>query len=258
MSSPWLAALSAIFLWWFSTGAILVAVKRADRTGRSAHVRTTLWGLPLLILGMVAFVWSLNTPGPLGVYTGFVSALLLWGWVELAFLSGVITGPNKTACPPHAHGAARFEAAVGTILYHEGLLISMLLALLWTGQGAENTIALWTFGLLFVARISAKLNLFFGVPRINVEFLPTPLAHLPSYFRNGSVTALFPLSITLLSFATALSAQAFRTADTEGASLHFALLTTLAALALLEHWLMVLPLPDAKLWRWLLPAPKPE
>jgi hypothetical protein len=31
-------------------------------------------------------------------------------------------------------------------------------------------------------------------------------------------------------------------------------LASLSALALLEHWLMVLPLPDAKLWRWMLPA----
>ena len=34
-----------------------------------------------------------------------------------------------------------------------------------------------------------------------------------------------------------------------------ALLSGLAALALVEHWLMVVPLPDAKLWRWMLPAP---
>jgi putative photosynthetic complex assembly protein 2 len=134
----------------------------------------------------------------------------------------------------------------------------MLAALALTGYGAENTITLWTFGLLFAARISAKLNLFFGVPRINTEFLPKPLAHLPSYFRQGPVTAVFPLSITLLSFATALSAQALRTATTDGTTLHFAFITTLAALALLEHWLMVLPLPDAKLWRWMLPAPKTE
>jgi len=25
-------------------------------------------------------------------------------------------------------------------------------------------------------------------------------------------------------------------------------------LATLEHWLMVIPLPDAKLWRWMLPS----
>ena len=35
----------------------------------------------------------------------------------------------------------------------------------------------------------------------------------------------------------------------------FSLLAALSALALIEHWLMVVPLPDAKLWRWMLPAP---
>ena len=34
----------------------------------------------------------------------------------------------------------------------------------------------------------------------------------------------------------------------------YSLFTALAALALLEHLFMVVPLPDAKLWRWLLPA----
>jgi hypothetical protein len=28
-------------------------------------------------------------------------------------------------------------------------------------------------------------------------------------------------------------------------------------LALLEHWFMVLPLPDEKLWRWMMPDAKP-
>ncbi|WP_306372378.1 DUF3623 family protein [Roseovarius gaetbuli] len=40
------------------------------------------------------------------------------------------------------------------------------------------------------------------------------------------------------------------------AGVGFALLAAISGLALLEHWLMVLPLPDAKLWRWMLPAPK--
>ncbi|HKK84536.1 MAG TPA: DUF3623 family protein, partial [Roseovarius sp.] len=47
-------------------------------------------------------------------------------------------------------------------------------------------------------------------------------------------------------------------ATTPGETAGFALLTAITALAALEHWLMVLPLPDAKLWRWMLPAPKQE
>jgi hypothetical protein len=29
-------------------------------------------------------------------------------------------------------------------------------------------------------------------------------------------------------------------------------------LALLEHWFMVLPLPDKKLWRWMIDPPAPK
>ena len=47
-------------------------------------------------------------------------------------------------------------------------------------------------------------------------------------------------------------------APTPGALVGHALLAAITALALLEHWLMVLPLPDAKLWRWMLPAPKQD
>ena len=41
---------------------------------------------------------------------------------------------------------------------------------------------------------------------------------------------------------------------TDATMIGHALLAALTALALLEHWFMVLPLPDQKLWRWMLPA----
>jgi putative photosynthetic complex assembly protein 2 len=111
---------------------------------------------------------------------------------------------------------------------------------------------------LFFARISAKLNLFFGVPKINVEFLPRPLAHLASHFRIAALNRVYPISVTALSFASACWLERLYAASTTAEVVGFALLAALTALALLEHWLMVLPLPDEKLWRWMLPAPKPE
>jgi putative photosynthetic complex assembly protein 2 len=42
-------------------------------------------------------------------------------------------------------------------------------------------------------------------------------------------------------------------AEEQGVIVAHALLASLAGLALLEHWLMVVPLPDAKLWQWMLP-----
>ena len=47
-------------------------------------------------------------------------------------------------------------------------------------------------------------------------------------------------------------------ATTPGAEAGFALLTALTLLALLEHWFMVLPLPDQKLWRWMIDPPAPK
>lgn len=254
---PWIATLLTIFLWWFSTGIILFAVRSADRTGGDAHWMTTVLGLPLLALGTGSVWFSLSMETISGVYAGFLGALAIWGWIELAFLTGVITGPERRHCPPGLTGIARFSRAWGTVAYHEILLALGMVSLVVVSTGAENQTAAWTYLILFAARISAKLNLFFGVPRINLEFIPTRLDHLKSYFRRGQITAAFPVSITLLSFAVACFADRLLSSTIPAREMEFTLLTALSALALLEHWLMVLPLPDAKLWRWMLPASKP-
>ncbi|TMM50558.1 putative photosynthetic complex assembly protein PuhE [Sulfitobacter sabulilitoris] len=255
--TPWIAAVMALFVWWFSTGAILMAVKYADRSGKAARQRTVLAGLPLLALGIWGADTSLGDPGAMGAYVGFLSALAIWGWIELAFLAGVITGPNTYALPPGTPEWERFIRAWGTLAYHEMLLVAALIVLALVGWDAPNPLVLWTFAVLFFARISAKLNLFLGVPRINIDFLPSALSHLPSYFRIRALNWLFPVSITALSFATACWMERLYAAETAGQTIGFALLTAITALALLEHWVMVLPVPDEKLWRWMLPASKP-
>ncbi|MFG5384805.1 putative photosynthetic complex assembly protein PuhE [Yoonia sp. R2-816] len=254
MTSPWIASLFAIFVWWFSTGAILVAVRRADRLGR--HGMTVFCWLPMLAAGVAAVALSLPVANVLGAYMGFIGALAIWGWIELAFLAGVITGPMRQECPPGLSGKDRFFRAFSTVAYHELALVIGLLALVVVSDGAGNRMAVSTYLVLFLARIFAKLNLYFGVPRINTEFVPDRLAHLKSYFRRGPVTLAFPAAITVLTALLAVCAERLWSAQSEASVVGFALLTALAALALLEHWLMVVPLPDAKLWRWMLPAPK--
>ncbi len=252
LGNPWIAALSALFLWWFSTGAILFVVRKADGDGPDGHVWASLLSLPILFAGVVGLKMSVHQDDAAGAYIGFLAALAVWGWIELTFLSGLVTGPNRLPCPPGASGWRRFMTAVSAIAWHELMLFGAFLVIWRFSQGAENQVAFWTFGVLFFARISAKLNLFLGVPHINTEFIPRPLAHLPSYFRIRRVNWLFPFSISALTFATACWLERLvSTGDTA-----FALLAAITALATLEHWLMVLPLPDAKLWRWMLPAPK--
>lgn len=255
--TPWIAALAALFLWWFATGILLWRVHRADKGGADQHVWSVLLSVPLLMAGVMGAEATVARGDPQSVWWAFLSALAIWGWIELAFLSGVIAGPNRGKCPPELEGWPRFLAACRTILWHELALIAALAGLWHLTSGAENAFAFWTFALLFAARISAKLNLFFGVPRINTDFLPTPLAHLASYFRKGPVSGFFPLSVTLLAFATGCLLERLYTAQTPGHQVGFTLLSALSALALLEHWFMVWRVRDDKLWRWMMPAPKP-
>jgi putative photosynthetic complex assembly protein 2 len=145
LHSPWIAALIALFLWWFSTGAILLAVRRADKEGAQARLWAVLWNLPVLILGGVGFFDTLSNDSVAGVYVAFLSALALWGWIELAFLTGVITGPVNQPLPEAAPEWERFIRAWGTIAYHEMLLAFTLIAMIFASYGAENKFGLWTF-----------------------------------------------------------------------------------------------------------------
>jgi putative photosynthetic complex assembly protein 2 len=99
LHSPWIAALIALFLWWFSTGAILLAVRRADKEGAQARLWAVLWNLPVLILGGVGFFDTLTNDSVAGVYVAFLSALALWGWIELAFLTGSSPARSTSPCP---------------------------------------------------------------------------------------------------------------------------------------------------------------
>ena len=252
LSSPWIAALVALFFWWFATGAILVAVRRADREGAKARLWAVLWNLPFLLLGGFGFLDTLGNNSVAGAYVGFLSALALWGLIELAFLTGVITGPVRQPLKAGVREWERFIRAWGTIAYHEMLLAFTLLAMIAASYGADNKFGMWTFAVLFAARVSAKLNLYLGVRKINVEFIPEHLNHLPSHFRIARMNWLFPISITGLSFALACFLERIWAVEMQADIVGFALLSALTALALLEHWFMVLPLPDEKLWRWML------
>lgn len=250
-----IAAIFAIFAWWISTGAILLAVRMADRRGKNTHFTLTVVALTIFIGGLWGYNETLGSLDVLGTYVAFVSVLAIWGWIELAFLSGVITGPNKLSAPEDIPEWDRFLRAWRTVAHHEILLFFVLLGLCYISWGQMNIFGLLSFVILYFARISAKFNLFFGVPRINTEFIPSRLNHMPSYFRKAKLNWFFPVSVILLTFAVACFIERIYGAQTLGDKVGFTLLAALSGLALLEHWLMVVPLPDAKLWRWMLPSP---
>ena len=255
MYNPWVAVLLAIFLWWFLTGIILVFVKWADNQGPKAHMIMVVASSPVLVIGAIGLEAYSKDVSLLGVYGSFVAALATWSWLELAFLSGILTGPNKQISPAEVTGWMRFKLALSAVAYSEIILLVVLIVLTWVSLGASNQFGYLTFTILYVARLSAKLNLFLGVPRINVEFLPNTVSHLSSHFKCRDLNWLFPISITGLSVLVAIwFEKSIAEPSLSASSVGFSLLATLTVLALIEHWFMVLPLPDAKLWRWMIPA----
>jgi putative photosynthetic complex assembly protein 2 len=186
-----------------------------------------------------------------GVYAAFVWAIALWGALEIWFLLGQLTGPRSQACPAGARGWRRAGFAILAILYHEIALLVGALAVVAFTWGGENQAGAWTFALLWTMRLSAKLNLFLGVPILHEGFLPDQLRYLASYFRKGPINLLFPVSVTVsTAIGVWLVLQALAPAATEFEVAASILLATLMALAVLEHWFMVVPLPVEALWNW--------
>ena len=247
METYGVAALFAVLVWWWSTGAILWLVSMPRRYHRVIFAGTTLL-LPMAVWGVVT---SGANASIFGSYLGFAAAIGVWAWHELAFLLGYITGPNTESCPENAHGWRRFYAATRTVIYHEIALALTAAALVWLLWGSPNQVAAWTFLVLWVMRLSAKLNVYFGVPNMAEEFLQPHLAYMSSYFRKRPVTPLFSIAVTAATAVVVLVVLRMIDAATpmwETAALGLA--GTLLLLAIIEHWFLVLPVREAALWRW--------
>ncbi|MFM7084460.1 MAG: putative photosynthetic complex assembly protein PuhE [Hyphomicrobium sp.] len=238
--------LYAIFTWWFLTGAVLYVVGLPRRS-----VRWTMSCASGVLAAALFILWQTSDDTtPKGAYIGFTSALLVWGWHEMSFLTGMVTGPRTTECPKPILERASLWAAIEALLYHEVALFVTVLLFFVMLEDASNKIALYTFTILWFMRLSAKLNIYLGVPNITEEFLPQHLTYLKTYFCRRAMNFFFPLSVTLASIATwLLIADAAVTASPFEVTTSV-FLAALSALGLIEHWFLVLPLPSAALWSW--------
>lgn len=248
MSDVLIAVLFAVFIWWFSTGLVLLLDGLPRGTFRWSLVASTL----LAMAAMVGLVKASTQTTAAASYCGFTSALLVWGWHELSFLTGWITGPRKLPSPAGARGSARFRHAVGAILWHELAIAVVGLSIVALTWGAPNQVGTWTFLVLWAMRISAKLNLFLGVRNLGDELLPGHLAYMGSFFRRRPMNSLYPFSIAGAGVMLALIVARLPDAAQAGEVVGLALVGTLLALAIIEHLLLVLPLPSTALWRWAL------
>jgi putative photosynthetic complex assembly protein 2 len=238
-------ALCALFSWWFSTGIILWLVRRPVSSFRASRVVCTL----LFVLSLVFVHRSMQAVTVFNAYLGFLGVILMWGWHEFAFLSGWVMGPRRVALESGAHGWKRFAQSTLAVLHHELLLLLNFLVLLALQTGQPNYTALCTFALLWCMRLSAKLNLFFGVREVGEQYLPGHLVYLASYFRRGQPSAFFFVTMGV-SAGTWLWMVMEVHSGVVAVSAGWVLLSTLLGLAILEHVIMMFPLPMQRLWGW--------
>ena len=243
------AALFALFAWWFSTGAILYVDRLPRRTFRWSLMSATV----LVTVALHGLVLTAGDTSTFGAYLAFVCALVIWGWHELTFLTGWVTGPRRVPCPPEVRGWKRFRYATEVVIHHELALAGTVFVFMVLTWDEPNQVGTWTFLVLWLMRISAKLNIFLGVRNLTEEFIPSHLTYMKTYFRKRAYNPLMPISLTASLGVVCLMLQSGLSSDSTPSRLvGIALVATLLALAAVEHALLMLPLPDSVLWRWAL------
>ena len=246
MTHPALAVVFAIFIWWFSTGIVLLL----NHMSRSAIAVSLFLSSLLGLAALVGLAHTADQTGVAGAYCAFTCALLVWGWNELSFLTGWITGPRTTALPQGSTGWPRFVESFRAVQWHEIGILLVGLAVVAITWDAPNQVGTGTFLVLWVMRTSAKLNLFFGVRNLSEAFLPAHLAYLESFFRRRAMNWFFPLAVGAASAYLAVLVVQAAQAASQAQAVGYTLLATLLALAVLEHLLLVLPFDTTALWRW--------
>ncbi len=167
---------------------------------------------------------------------------------------GVVTGPRRVGAAPGATLGERFRQGLAASIWHELSIVAtagLIVAATW---GQPNQVGTWTFLLLWLMRTSAKLNVVLGVRNLGEEFLPPHLRYLLSFMARRPMNLLMPVSLTGGTAGAVVLAQAAGHAISPAQAAGLTFLATMLALAAVEHWFLVLPLPFSRLWAWALRA----
>jgi putative photosynthetic complex assembly protein 2 len=238
--------LATVALWWSSTGLVLML----DSQDRRTYLASMAGASGLLVGALFLIATTASETTPLSAYAAFTCGIVVWAWQLLAFYTGFVTGPVKRPCRPSSSAFSRFTQAVAASAWHEIAALLGAAVILVLTRDQPNRVALWTYLVLWLMHSSAKLNLFLGVPNLGAEMLPDHLAYLTSFMRRRPMNDLFPASVTVGTLASALFfAEAVRSRGDGFAVASFAMLGSLMALAVVEHWFLVAPVDGNALWR---------
>jgi putative photosynthetic complex assembly protein 2 len=242
--------LTALFIWWFTTGAIFYLDNLPVKTFKWSMLGATA----LLLIAFGVLSATAHQTDTQSVYLAFAAGLVVWGWQEISLYLGFVTGIRKAHCPDNCGGLRHFWHAIEANLWHEVAILTTGAFLIYLVGGAENRFGLWTYGLLWAMNLSARLNVFLGVRNVSAAFVPAHVEFLKSFLNQRPMNLLFPVSVTVATTATFFLVGKIADAASEAESVGYTLLATMAGLALVEHWMLVLPIPVEKLWNWSLPG----
>ena len=243
-----LPALHGLLIWWFGTVLILFL----DGLPR-ATFRWSMAGATILLAGAVyGLIVSAADTGVAGAYIAFTCGVAIWGWLEISFYMGYVTGPRTRHCEHGCGGWRHFGHAIQASLYHEIAVLALAAVVLFLTWNSPNHVGTWTFTVLWWMHQSARLNVFLGVSNLNADFLPDHLTHLRGFFRSAPMNLLFPFSVTLSTIGAVLLGQQALAHTADGFhTVGYTLVTTMMVLAILEHWFLILPLSVTRIWNGL-------
>lgn len=245
MAQYGLPALHGLLIWWVSTCLILFLDGLPKRTFKWSMTAATV----VLAGSLYSLVVSANDTSVTGAYIAFTSGVLIWGWLEISFYMGYVTGPRTRHCHHSCGGWRHFGHAIMASLHHEIAVLLLAGSVFLATWGCPNRFGVWTFVVLWWMHQSARLNVFLGVSNLNADFLPEHLAHIRSFMRNAPMNLLFPISVTASTICAVLMWQQAAASGADPFSLTgYTLLATMMVLAILEHWFLVLPISATRVW----------
>lgn len=246
-----LPALAVLALWFASTALVLWLANRP----RATYGTTLALGAGAGVAGLGLVAVCADDASRAAAYASFAGGLLVWGWLEFAFLAGAVTGPRREPPSQGLRGWRRFAEASATVIHHELSLAAATVLLLTLTWGSINPTGANAFALLFALRLTAKLNIHVGVPNLSDELLPSHLGYLRGYLRRRPFGPVLALSLAgLVALLAWLGARSLAAGGSAGEATAASLIFALGVLGTLEHLFLALPVRDGALWRWALPG----
>lgn len=237
-------------LWFVSTGLVAIIHHRLRQSFGRALIIAGLCGFA----GLALIVLTAHSNAIWASYASFLGGLLIWSWHEISFLTGAVAGTHRDPCPADAKGWQRFSLATLALIHHEIALAMTAALLLSLASVTTNATGAYAFALLLIFRLSSKLNIYWGVPNMSDELLPTHLSYLKSYFGPRQLRPMLIVSTVLITGLAAWFAGGAFNANQTYEAVQGGLLCCLCLLAALEHIFLAIPFRDSALWGWALGA----